>query len=202
MRYLLVFLAFVVLAGPVFGDEVNQGPEVTTGVFAEGATGRFDYTQVYTVIQAKLESTPIRLQLDRFDNPPDYHRLWLNAGEFELVHGKDFTASFQPSVIIDDRGRSWWGGFVSLAAPKVKLWLVQKSYIPGLGNPTGKHITFAGWQPTKHLGVMYYRYAERGYSPDSYIGPIIGSSRLYGWAGISTNRRGAWAVNLQGTIKF
>lgn len=194
-----VILVVCLLAAPVWADPASA---VTSGIFAEGQTKRFDYTQLYLTISLRVRKLPVRIELDRFDNPRGFNRLWLNVGEFSLFKNRDFTATFQPSVIFDNRNRSWWGGFLALRAPRLKVWLTQKSYLPTLGNRVGKHITFAGWQPNRTVGVMYYRYTEKGYSPDSYVGPIITIGPAYVWLGSSLIRPRAWAINSELTIRF
>lgn len=140
-----------------------------------------------------------RVELDYFDVPTGYKRVWLNTPDIKLTKSKGFSASFSPGIIASNSGQFWAGGIFNVDVPKLRLNICQKSYV---GNMADKHVTFTTMTLNKSLSVMHYYYMQTGYRPDSYIGldARIGTADI--WYGISTNKPGAKAFWFSVPIKF
>jgi hypothetical protein len=191
---LVVALLILVTATTTWADDQSTNVTVTVGTFTESGTRRFDYTATYAVLETEIDYTPIRLQFDHFSNPTGLAQVWLNAGRLELCDDPNFQLSVSPSIIVRNDGHIFYGGFLKADFPGLGLSIMQKSYA---GNLSDKHITIVTLGP-----LMYYRLAQQNYKPDSYLGPQVTLGNLFLWAGFSTNRPGATAINLEFSQRF
>lgn len=190
MRFVAMLLLLLV---PAWADDI------TVGAFSESGTKRFDYSLIYVVGRTQVAGVPIRVQIDQFTGASQLRRIWINVGEFALVDTKQVALSFSPGVIVTDDRRAFLGGTLSFSYKPLGLSIIYK---PAASGTHDRHLLFTNVQLTKEWGIQHYLYTEKGYSADSYVGPVFSKGSVYVWAGASLNRPGAWSVNSEITIKF
>lgn len=204
INLVLIGIVFLLLTIAVWADEkdLDSSTTFTTGVFGEKNTERFDYMCSYSIFSVESKSDYFRIQYDHFfDNPSinNYQRLWINCEKFKPIISENFSIDFTPGIMIDNRDRIYYGGITNIDLPKWKLHITSRNYA---GNKIDKHFTFATLGISKNIFLQHYYYMEKNWIPDSYLGPGLISGDFTWWIGGSTNRPGAWIVDLSVTRRF
>jgi hypothetical protein len=194
--FIVTLLTCKVYSGDVPGTRSNpRDPiEVNHLIWIETNTNGNDYTMYTTMVNYRQ----VHLRYDFIDRGR-LHRGWFHYGDIPVIERRNFTFDVRPGIGADNQDNVYYGGEFTADFPEIGFSLFQRSYA---GSLVDQHHSFFDQRIMDNLNIRYYRFAQAGTRPDTYLGlmGIIGPIDLF--YGISPNNPGAQNITISGSYRF
>jgi hypothetical protein len=140
----------------------------------------------------------INLRYDYIDRDR-LHRGWFHYGDIPIADRRNFTFDIRPGIGADNQENFYYGGEFTVDFPETGFSLFQRSYA---GTLVDQHHSFFDQRITNNLNIRYYRFAQTGSRPATYLGPMLNVGPIDLYYGISPNNPGAQNITISGSYRF